>query len=309
MDSARWKKLKEHFYAALELPSEERSAFLKKRFAGDPELLAEIEALLQAHENASTFIESSALERVQFDSVETPPLKEVGPYRIVRELGRGGMGAVYLAYRDDDVVKKRVALKVIRAGMAKEATKQRFFIERQALATLEHPNIARFLDGGFTDDGRPYYVMEYVEGEPIHRFCDSHRLTIQQRLRLFCRVCAAVHYAHQNLIVHRDLKPDNILVMSSGMPKLLDFGIAKILKPELSPRTMVMTREHLQVLTPAYASPEQIRGAPVTTASDIYSLGVLLYELLTGHRPYRFSTHTPREIERVVCDQEPERPS
>ncbi len=253
MDPERWQKLKEPFYAALNLTAEERSAFLQKQFGQDPELCREIETLLQAHQNASTFMESSAFEQVQFNSVDVTPLARVGPYRIVRKLGRGGMGVVYLAFRDDDVVKKRVALKLIRAGMTKESIEQRFFLERQALATLEHPNIARFLDGGFTDDGRPYYVMEYVEGEPIHRFCDSHRLTVRQRLRLFCRVCSAVHYAHQNLIVHRDLKPDNILVLPSGMPKLLDFGIAKIIRPELSPQDMIVTHEQLQVLTPADA--------------------------------------------------------
>jgi serine/threonine-protein kinase len=312
MDPASWQKLKESFYAALDLPPGERSTYLEKLFANDPQSRAEIEALLQAHEKAGEFIEAPAFEQLQPGSPEPEPLTEkspIGPYRLLRELGRGGMGVVYLAVRDDEVVKKQVALKIIQAGMTKEIIARRFRAERQALATLEHPNIARFLDGGFTEDSRPYYVMEYVEGEPIHRFCDSHRLSIRQRLELFRRVCAAVQYAHQNLIVHRDLKPDNILVTPTGVPKLLDFGIAKMLKPELSPHTLMVTKERWQLMTPAYASPEQVRGDPITTASDVYSLGVLLYELLCGHRPYRFKSRTPREIERVICEQEPERPS
>lgn len=313
MDRASWQKLKEPFYTALGLSPEARSAYLEKHFADDPQSRAELEALLQAHEKAGEFIELPVFEKLLPRSTPKPePLTEastLGPYRLLRELGRGGMGVVYLAVRDDEVVKKQVALKVIQGGMAKESIARRFRTERQALATLEHPNIARFLDGGFTDDGRPYYVMEYVAGEPIHRFCDCHRLTLRQRLELFRQVCAAVHYAHQNLIVHRDLKPDNILVTPAGIPKLLDFGIAKILKPELFPQTLMVTKERWQLMTPAYASPEQVRGDAITTASDVYSLGVLLYELLSGHRPYRFKSRTPREIERVICEHEPEKPS
>jgi non-specific serine/threonine protein kinase/serine/threonine-protein kinase len=312
MSPSRWQKLKEPFYAALDLSPEDRLVFLDKHFGDDAQSRAEIEALLLAHEQAGEFIESPAFEQLQPIATEPEPLTEkspIGPYRLLRELGRGGMGVVYLAVRDDEVVKKQVAIKIIQAGVDTKTISQRFRTERQALATLEHPNIARFLDGGFTDDGRPYYVMEYVEGEPVHRFCDSHRLSIRQRLELFRQVCAAVHYAHQNLIVHRDLKPDNIMVTPSGVPKLLDFGIAKILKPELLPHTLMVTKERWQLMTPAYASPEQIRGDPITTTSDVYSLGVLLYELLTGHQPYRFKSRAPLELERVICEQQPERPS
>lgn len=311
MDPDRWQKLKESFYTALKLPVERREGYLQELFANDPQTHSEVSALLRAHENLGEFMASPALEQLEPMLSELTPSLEatrIGPYRILRELGRGGMGVVYLAVRDDEVARKQVAIKIIQTGDNKTISR-RFRTERQALATLEHESIARFLDGGFTDDGHPYYVMEYVEGEPIDRFCDSQRLSIRQRLELFRQVCAAVHYAHQNLIVHRDLKPDNILVNSAGIPKLLDFGIAKILRPELSPHTLAVTSDRRMLLTPAYASPEQLRGTPITISSDVYSLGVMLYELLTGHRPYRFESGTPQEIERVVCEQEPEKPS
>jgi serine/threonine-protein kinase len=235
--------------------------------------------------------------------------KRVGPYRLIRELGRGGMGVVYLAERADEEFKKRVAVKIIKRGMDTEEIVARFRHERQILASLDHPNIARLLDGGTTADGLPYFVMEHIEGQPIDDYCNTHKLTTNERLGLFRTVCAAVHYAHQNLVVHRDLKPTNILVTEDGTPKLLDFGIAKILNPEMFPETILPTRTWERPMTPAYASPEQVRGAVITTVSDVYSLGVVLYELLTGRRPYDFKSLAPHEIAKVVCETQPLRPS
>ncbi|RMD91445.1 MAG: serine/threonine-protein kinase, partial [Calditrichaeota bacterium] len=211
--------------------------------------------------------------------------------------------------RDDQEFKKRVAIKILKRGMDTEEILRRFRNERQTLAALDHPYIARLYDGGTTEDGLPYFVMEYIDGQPIDLYCDSHRLNTTERLQLFCKVCLAVHFAHQNLIIHRDLKPGNILVTEQGDPKLLDFGIAKLINPELTAQSIKLTRERMQLMTPQYASPEQVRGDPITTASDVYSLGVLLYELLTGHAPYRFKSSSPHEIERVICEQEPEKPS
>ncbi len=219
------------------------------------------------------------------------------------------MGAVYLAVRADDQYQKRVALKLVRRGMDTKDILRRFRHERQILASLNHPCIAQLLDGGTTEDGLPYFAMEYVEGKPITNYSDTHKLTIAERLRLIRQVCSAVHCAHQNLVVHRDLKPSNILITADGTPKLLDFGIAKLLNPELSAQTIDPTATALQLMTPEYASPEQVRGEPVTTASDVYSIGIVLYELLTGHRPYRLTSPLPHENLRTVCEEEPEKPS
>jgi serine/threonine protein kinase len=216
------------------------------------------------------------------------------------------MGTVYRAVRDDDAFRKEVALKVVQRGLTSEYHRERFRQERQILAALDHPNVARLLDGGTTEDGRPYLVMEAVSGEPIDSYCARGNLALRERLELFRLVCAAVQYAHQNLIVHRDLKPANILVTLEGSPKLLDFGIAKLLPPEHgSPATVTEFR----ALTPYYASPEQLRGDPITTASDVYSLGVLLYELLVGRRPFALEGRSTDEVIRLVCEAEPLRPS
>ena len=233
----------------------------------------------------------------------------MGPYRLVRRIGRGGMGTVYLAIRDDEAFQRRVAVKVLKRGMDTDAIVRRFRNERQILAGLSHPNIAALLDGGTTPDGLPYFAMEYIEGQPIVDFCESRRFDTTARLRLFRDVCSAVQYAHQNLVVHRDIKPQNVLVTSDGTPKLLDFGIAKLLNPELGGETIALTAAGAQLMTPEYASPEQVLGQPVTTASDVYSLGVLLYELLTGRRPYYLTSRTPAEIARIVCESVPVRPS
>ncbi|MCH7779871.1 MAG: serine/threonine protein kinase, partial [Acidobacteria bacterium] len=232
----------------------------------------------------------------------------IGPYRLERELGSGGMGSVWLGIRDDQEFRKSVAVKVIR-GYAGADTLRRFRAERQILASLEHPNVARLLDGGATRDGVPYVVMEYVQGLPIDAWCKHHGASTEQRLRLLLDVCSAVDYAHRNLIVHRDLKPGNILVTEDGVVKLLDFGIAKLLDPDSAPHSVVETATSMRLFTPQYASPEQIKGERITTASDIYSLGVLSFELLAGHLPYRLKTGRREELERAICEQEPDRPS
>ena len=219
------------------------------------------------------------------------------------------MGTVYLAVRSDDAYQKRVAIKVLKRGMDTEAIVGRFRNERQILASLEHPYIASLIDGGTTPEGLPYFAMEYVEGQTIVEYSEAHKLDTTARLQLFRKICTAVQYAHQNLIIHRDIKPQNVLVAADGTPKLLDFGIAKLLNPELGGQTLAPTLAGPQLMTPEYASPEQVRGLPVTTAMDVYSLGVLLYELLTGRRPYQIASRTPAEIERVVCHSEPLRPS
>jgi Tol biopolymer transport system component/serine/threonine protein kinase/tetratricopeptide (TPR) repeat protein len=323
MTPERWKQVEELFQAALDLPSDERPEFIAQVGAGDEALRKQVEALVAQYEEAGDFIEAPAFAVNGFNPGSTPfrtsqptdfeddPMAgaRVGAYKIVREIGRGGMGAVYLAVRADSEYQKRVAIKLVKRGMDTDFILRRFRNERQILASLDHTNIARLLDGGTTETGLPYFVMEYIEGQPLYRYCDGEKLTIHERLRLFVQLCTAVAYAHQNLVVHRDIKPSNILICADGTPKLLDFGIAKLLNPELSPDTLTPTATAMRLMTPEYASPEQVRGEAATPASDIYSLGVLLYELLTGHRPYHFSNRSPHEIARVICEVEPEHPS
>jgi eukaryotic-like serine/threonine-protein kinase len=234
--------------------------------------------------------------------------KRIGPYRIAQELGHGGMGTVYRAVRADEEFQNEVAIKVVSRGLATRFLLDQFRTERQILATLEHPNIARLLDGGRTEEGNPYLVMEFIDGEPLQAYCDARKLSVSGRLRLFRSICEAVSYAHRHLVIHRDLKPDNILVTSEGVPKLLDFGIAKILE-RATPDSDDTTLTIIRMGTPAYASPEQILGAPVGIATDIYSLGVILYELLTGRRPYRITGSLWEDTVRTVCEREPTRPS
>jgi serine/threonine protein kinase len=315
IDPERWQRLMPLLDEALDLPSEARAAFLADT---DPALRADLAALLAADEEAGDFLDDSAsdwaatlIEELERATAE-PTLDEgalVGPYRIVRTLGQGGMGTVYLADRADGQFEQRVALKLIRPGMGRHEILRRFLQERQILARLQHPNIARLLDGGITNEGQPYFAMEFVDGQPITEYCDAHQLGIDERLGLFRSVAEAVAYAHLNLVVHRDIKPSNILVTADGIPKLLDFGIAKLLHETDSEDTLIETQAGLQVMTPEYAAPEQVRGDAVTTATDTYALGVALYELLTGHRPYYFEHRSPAEIERVICNQPPARPS
>ena len=311
MSKVDWEKLNEIFDGAMELGAAEQKAFLKNICNGDEDLRREAEAIIAASNRADSqdFLEGDAFAagaRILAENAaeNSPTGKQIGNYRIIREIGRGGMGTIYLAERED--FHHRVALKIIKRGMDTDEIIRRFEREREVLAALSHPNIARLLDGGTTDDGLPFLVMEFVEGSTITEFCDENSLNIEERLKLFRKVCSAVAYAHQNLIVHRDLKPSNILVDIEGEPKLLDFGIARLLAPDKADQT---TETGLRLLTPEYASPEQIRGERVTTAGDVYSLGVLLYELLTGQRPYELTSRNAAEIIRVVCETEPERPS
>ncbi|MFO0874917.1 MAG: serine/threonine-protein kinase [Phycisphaerales bacterium] len=245
------------------------------------------------------------------DDIRTsePVPESIGPYRIIRQIGQGGMGAVYLATRAEQDPPRPLALKIMRAGFTAEELVMRFRRERSVLAALDHPNIAKLFDAGETDRGEPYFVMEYVDGQSLDEYCDSRRLTVRERLDLYRQVCAAVHHAHTNLVVHRDIKPKNILVTADGVPKLLDFGIAKLISHTGGSGPDLPTAPEVRAMTPEYASPEQIRGLPVSTGSDIYSLGVVLYELLSGHRPYRFMTRALREVERTVCEADPPRPS
>jgi serine/threonine protein kinase len=312
MTREQYQRVKEIFHAASERQPETRAAFIVEACAGDDLMVREVESLLDFQSHSEKFIEKSAFEvgarLITADHDETFKGRRVGQYQLIRELGIGGMGAVYLAERADDQFRKQVAIKVVRGGLATEETRRRFRHERQILAGIDHSNIAKLLDGGTTEEGLPYLVMDYVEGVSINAYCDAHKLSTTERLRLFREVCSAVHYAHQRLVIHRDIKPANILVTNDGTPKLLDFGIAKLLDPELS-ETAAHTRTEVRLMTPEYASPEQIRGEQITTATDVYSLGVLLYEMLTGHRPYRIRSRSPAEIARVICDQKPEKPS
>ena len=293
MTPAQWERAKEILDAALELPAEERDAYVAAAASGDADLRREVESLLAANEGDWKLFDDAPGDgwAPVFELPEPPRRRlgeRIGAYAILEEIGHGGMGQVYLARRADDEFQKNVAIKLVRSGMASAEVLQRFRNERQIAAALEHPGIARLIDGGTTERGPPYFVMEYVEGVPLLDYCRDRRLPIQDRLRLFREICAAVQYAHQHLVVHRDLKPGNILVSPEGVPKLLDFGIAKLLGEGAAAREDTSTL--LRILTPEYASPEQIRGRTVTTASDVYSLGVVLYELLTdgsrtGSRP------------------------
>ncbi|HEX5042525.1 MAG TPA: serine/threonine-protein kinase [Candidatus Polarisedimenticolaceae bacterium] len=305
MTGERWSRVEAVFAEAVALPRQQREASLSRACGADLELRREVESLLAADEEAEHFLARPALEATADSLVG----RTLGPYRVEGELGEGGQGAVYLAVRADDAYQQKVALKVLGHGADRADLIARFRAERQILASLDHPGIARLLDGGATEDGRPYLVMEYIEGIPLDRYCDEHRLGLDQRIDLFRQVCASVDYAHQNLVVHRDLKPSNILVGQDGVPRLLDFGIAKLLQGTTLPGVLEPTRTGQRLMTPQYASPEQIEGHAITTASDVYSLGVLLYLLLTGRLPYRLQPSGGDSLERAVVEQVPERPS
>jgi tetratricopeptide (TPR) repeat protein/tRNA A-37 threonylcarbamoyl transferase component Bud32 len=304
--SERWKQVEALFERTLEAPAAERTGFL--RAIDDAELRREVESLLRAHEEAGAFLDQPdqffSAESIEVDTLS--PGQIIDRYRILREIGRGGMGAVFLAERADDEYKKQVALKLIKRGTDTNSVLRHFRNERQILAGFDHPNIARLFDGGTTDTGLPYFVMEYVDGLPIDEYCQTNALSVVERLKLFRDVCAAVSYAHRRLVIHRDIKRSNIVVTTEGVPKLLDFGIAKLLQEDDTPQA---TMTALQLMTPASASPEQLRGHPVTTATDVYSLGVVLYELLCGRSPYQFNTQSPHEMARVITDTEPKKPS
>ncbi|HJQ24402.1 MAG TPA: protein kinase [Blastocatellia bacterium] len=313
MTPERWKQVEEVFQAALDLAPEERARYVTSVCGGDESLKSEVAALLTQYEHAGDLLTQTltvpgglhALAAL-LDDERDPLIGQVlGAYRIEREVGRGGMGTVYEAVRADNMFRRRVAIKLVKRGMDTDFVLRRFRNERQILASLDHPNIARLLDGGTTADGLPYFVMEYIEGQPLYVYSDAERLTINERLRLFLSVCDAIRYAHHKQVIHRDIKPSNILVTDEGVPKLLDFGIAKLLDPELAAETIDMTMTAMRLMTPEYASPEQVKGVPVTPTSDIYALGVLLYELLSGHRPYQLKHRALHEVARVICEEEP----
>ena len=281
MSADRWGRMEALFAACLELPPEERIPYLDSA-AGDAAMRHEVLSLLEAHAIRGPI--DDIADRLGETPAGPAAPQRVGPYAVIQLLARGGMGSVYLAERADGQFRHRVALKLIRRDLDTEELRQRFLAERQIVARITHPNITRLLDGGITEEGMPYFVMEYVEGLPIDQYADANRLTISQRLELFRTVCGAVQHAHRNLVIHRDLKPANILVGADGTVKLLDFGIAKVLDPDAFPETSGRTGTGVRLMTPEFASPEQLRGQPVTTASDIYQLGLLLFELLTGCR-------------------------
>jgi serine/threonine protein kinase len=333
LDPDRWREIDALFEATLEKSEPERQAFL----AGLPDALRrDVERLLEADLAARTFLESRAgkwlppVPDASRPAPAEPPAgappaelpKRIGPYKVLGVIGEGGMGRVLLAARADEQYQRLVAIKTLRPraaelarhgpkreGQLREELLARFDLERQALAQLEHPNIARLYDAGRDENGDPYLVLEHIDGVPLDQYCDRQCLDVEARLRLFLEVCTAVQAAHRNLVVHRDLKPSNILVTPDGRPMLLDFGIAKLLDPGRIAGELLETREGSRPMTPGYASPEQVKGEPITTASDVYSLGVLLYELLTGRKPYRVTSWAPRELEKAICEDEPERPS
>lgn len=315
MTPETWQRLRILFHGALDLEPSERAEFLAAS-CNDNNIRDQVERLLASHEKPGVFLVSQAM--ITANSTDQRELgadddertgHRIGPYEIIRKIGHGGMGTVFLAVRADDQYRKHVAIKLVKRGMDTDTILRRFMMERQILARLEHQNIARLLEGGSTADGLPYFVMEYVEGEPIDVYCDTREFTIIDRLKLFRVVCSALQYAHQNLVVHRDIKPSNILVTAEGVPKLLDFGIAKLLGPDWAGETGEATASMVRLMTPEYASPEQFRGLSITTSSDVYSLGLVLYELLSGHHPYRLTSRHPEEIANVILHQDPQKPS
>lgn len=328
MTPERWSQIEDMFQAALDHSPDERAGFLRAECGDDEDLRSEVERLVARYEEEEEFLESpvwtdskflgetlknrvaGSLEDDLFGETSTKPAvgEKIGVYRLTGELGRGGMGVVYAAERDDGEFKRRVAIKLIKRGMDTDFIVRRFRHERQILANLNHPNIARLLDGGTLEDGSPFFIMEFIEGEPLLQYCERNDLDLRARLALFLKVCAAIAYAHDKKIIHRDIKPSNILVTRGGVPKLLDFGIAKILDADAIHDSLLPTATAMRLMTPEYASPEQIKGEIVTPASDQYSLGVLLYELVSGKRPYKFPSRAAHEIARVICEEIPSAP-
>jgi serine/threonine protein kinase/tetratricopeptide (TPR) repeat protein len=328
MSPERWQQIEAVFQSAADLSPHERDAFVAAACRSDEELKSEVLKLLSSFDSANDFIEApvwtdggflnSSAKKVLSDPAEANIHvsmedqfigRQIGVYRVSAEIGKGGMGAVYLAERADGEFTQKVAIKLIKRGMDSDFIIRRFRHERQILASFEHPYIARLLDGGTTPEGIPYFVMEYIEGQTLYQYCDKRRLDVRARVKIFQKVCSAIEYAHERQIIHRDIKPSNILINKYGNPKLLDFGIAKVLDPELIHESINPTASIMRMMTPDYASPEQVQGTEVTPSSDIYSLGILLYELLTGHRPYNFTGRALHEVSRVICEITPKPPS
>ncbi|HTY59867.1 MAG TPA: protein kinase [Bacteroidota bacterium] len=311
MNQELWRGVREVFAEAHRLPADERNAYLERACGGDAELHAEVASLLAALERADGAFQPLPHDLLLSAAHDISPDRRIGTllgsYRVVRLIASGGMGEVYEALRDDGKFQRRVAAKLVRSILSQEEMLHRFELERSLLATLQHPNIAQLIDAGTSEDGMPYLIMEFVDGSRIDEYCDERRLSVAERLRLFQVVCAAVRFAHQRLVVHRDIKPGNILIASDGSPKLLDFGIATLLRDDGG----VGERTHtgLGFLTPEYASPEQLRGEKATTVSDVYALGMVLYKLLTGRKPYEFRSTVPYEMSQTILGTEPTRPS
>src|SRR5689334_1725582 len=309
MDSTRWQKIQILFHQAADLPPDQQREFLEVRCSDDPTLIPEVMNLLSEDAESSSLLDRDVAhlaEEVFGESSDgAPPFEKFGPYRIQKILGSGGMGVVYLAERED--LGTQVAIKILRDAWVSPARRERFNTEQRTLAQLNHPYIARLYDADTSPDGTPFFAMEYVEGVPLSQFCRTHRSTLEERLRLFREVCEAVIYAHQHAVIHRDLKPSNILVKEDGTVRLLDFGISKQI--EVLGESVDQTMTGLRLMTPAYASPEQMRGEQVGVQTDVYSLGVVLYELLSGRLPFDLSYKTPAQAEKVLTEQEPERPS
>jgi hypothetical protein len=311
MDAERWQRIEELFDRAIVLSGSERTTFLDVACGDDAELRREVATLLESDDAASDRIRdvvAASAEDLAHDARAAKIGRRIGAYRLQSLLGQGGMGAVYLATRDDAQFAHRVAIKILSHAVVSAEAIARFRDERQILAALEHPNIVRLLDGGSTDDDLPYLVMEHIEGRSITKYADERHLSIRARIVLVREVCAALQHAHRNLVIHRDIKPSNILVDGSGVPKLLDFGIAKLTTPLLEAEREARTRTGLAMFTPEYASPEQVRNQPVTTATDVYSLGAVLYELVTGVPPHQLPANV-LEIVRILSEVEPARPS
>jgi serine/threonine protein kinase len=314
MSPESWKKVEAIFNAALAFDNTEQEDFVRRACNHDPELIEQVTLMLANYDASESFFETGVLNLFELQTQKVEEIDEninrqIGVYHLVRQLGSGGMGAVYLAERADQEFRQRVAIKLIKRGMDSDQVLKRFRHERQILADLNHPHIARLLDGGTTTDGLPYFVMEYIDGQSILEYCKRNRLSVKERLQLFLQVCSAVRLAHEKTIVHRDIKPSNILVTTDGTAKLLDFGIAKILDGDRGSEEFDNTSPTLRLLTPEYASPEHAQGLAVTQASDIYSLGILLYELLTDYHPYRSQIPLSCEIEEVKKGEEPAHPS
>jgi serine/threonine protein kinase len=306
MSPEQWREARQIFEDALDKDPAAREAFVRASCKGDQRLFEQVASMLASNAQTDDSFLNPVIEGVtKTDRMEG---RQLGPYRVLHRLGQGGMGAVYLAERADDQFRRRVAVKLVRPGYDDGHLLRRFSNERQLLAVLDHPNIIKLLDAGVTEDGIPYFVMDYVEGQQIDKYCQTRGLSIPETLTLFREVCAAVHCAHRNLVVHRDLKPSNILVTPEGTPKLLDFGIAKLLRPEYGAGAIGLTRTG-QPMTPEFASPEQVTGQPITTSTDVYSLGVLLYRLIAGKHPYEMNTNSAVEVVRAICETNPERPS
>ncbi len=309
MNSDKWQKIGIIFEEALKLEEPERSAFLQSACENDSEMIEEVRSLIEADSNVPELLQGKAADSIKLVQHKNYEGKIIGKYKIQSQIAEGGMGAVFLAERADGQFNQKVALKIIKPGMNSAEIINRFNIERQILASLQHPNIARLLDGGLTDESLPYFTMEFVEGKPIDEYCEENELSIHERLKLFVKVCAAIQYAHKNLVIHRDLKPGNIMITKDGTVKLLDFGIAKVFTENDPLQQTAYPGTKFNVMTPEYASPEQVKGENITTSTDIYSVGLVLYQLLTGEKAFKFKNRSHLELEKIICFTEPAKPS